>query len=96
MQDVIDGASNHDIIKVSADINAKVGHENHDYERVVGKHGLGLRNAIEERLYEICSMNELGTLFRHRTIHKATWVSLDGKTGNHMTMSSLISDFGIQ
>ena len=53
-------------------MNAKVGHQNHDYERVMGKHGLGLRNDNGERLCEMCDMNELvitGTLFPHKTIH---------------------------
>ena len=50
LQDVIDGVSTHDMIMVTGDMNAKVGYENRDYERVMGKHGLGLRNDNEERL----------------------------------------------
>ena len=64
-----------------------MGYENRDYERVMGKQGLGLRNDKGERLCEICDMNELvitGTLFPHKTSHKATWVSPDRRTRNQI------------
>ena len=53
----------------------------------MGKHGLGLRNDKVERLCEICDVNELvitGTLFPHKTSHKATWVSPDRRTRNQI------------
>ena len=68
-------------------MNAKVGNQNENYERVMGKHGLGERNNNGERLCELCDMDELvitGTLFPHRNIHKATWISPDGKTRNQI------------
>ena len=56
-------------------------------KRVMGKHGLGLRNDNGERICEICDLNELvitGTLFPHTTIQKATWLSPDRKTRNQI------------
>ena len=49
-QDVIDGVNTHDMIIVTGDMTAKVEYENMGYERVMGKHGLGLRNDNGERL----------------------------------------------
>ena len=42
---------------------------------------------ITERLCEMCNFNELvitGTFFLHKTIHKETWISPDGKTKNQI------------
>lgn len=72
---------------VTGDMNAKMGDENEGYKRVMGRHGLGKGNDNGERLCEMSDMNELvitGTLFPHKNIHKATWVSPDGKTRNQI------------
>ena len=69
------------------DLNAKVGDDNKDVEGIMGKHGLGNINDNGERLCDFCSMNGLvitGTCFPHRTTHKATWVSPDGRTQNQI------------
>jgi len=68
-------------------MNAKVLYENRDYERVMGKHELGLRNDNQVRLCEMCDLNEqviTETLFHRKTIHKATWVSPERKTRNQI------------
>ena len=87
LQDVLDKRNTHDMLIITGDMNAKVGDQNDNYERVMGKHGLGVQNDNGERLCEICDMNELvitGTLFPHKTIHKATWISPDRKTSNQI------------
>jgi len=87
LQDVLSSCRTHDMLIVTGDMNAKVGNNNTSFERVMGKHGLGQRNNNGERLCEICDMNELmitGTLFPHKTIHKATWTSPDGVTKNQI------------
>ncbi|XP_068689524.1 craniofacial development protein 2-like [Montipora foliosa] len=42
LQDVLDERNKHDILVITRDVNAKVGEENTNYERVTGKHGLGV------------------------------------------------------
>ena len=41
LQDVLDKRNKHDLLIVTGDMNAKVGEENWDYDKVIGKHGLG-------------------------------------------------------
>ncbi|XP_060064977.1 uncharacterized protein LOC132545315 [Ylistrum balloti] len=68
-------------------MNAKVGSDNKHYERIIGRHGLGVRNDNGERLCEMCDLNELvitGTLFPHKNIHKETWISPNGTTRNQI------------
>ena len=69
------------------DMNAKVG------EEVMGIHGIGQVNDNGKRFKGLCGFNQLvigGTIFPHKTVHKASWVSLDGRTENqidHFTIS---------
>ena len=76
---VLDKRNKHGVLRVTGDMNAKVGDENWDYDKEMRKHGLVQRNDNGERLCEFFGMNELvttGTLFPHKNIHKATaWVS---------------------
>ena len=44
LQDVLDNRNKHDLLIFTGDMNAKVGEENWDYDKVMGKHGLGQRN----------------------------------------------------
>jgi len=69
------------------DMNAKVGQENNGNERVMGKHGLGVRNDNGNRFIEFCGNNELvigGTLFPHKECHKPTWTSPNGRIKNQI------------
>ena len=84
---MIDSVNEHDMLIATEDMNANVGNDNWAYESVMGKHGLGQRNDNGERLCDMCDINELvltGTLFPHKTIHKATWVSPSGNTINQI------------
>ena len=87
LQETVDECNKNDIIIIMGDLNAKVGSDNSGYERTMGIHGLGTQNENGERLCEFCQMNGLvitGTLFPHKDIHKATWVSADGKSKNQI------------
>ena len=69
------------------DLNAKVGQDNDNTERIMGKHGLGTMNDNGERLISFCMEHDLvigGTLFPHKKIHKATWKSPDQTTLNQI------------
>ncbi|VDP80336.1 unnamed protein product [Schistosoma mattheei] len=55
----------------------------HRYEYIMGRHGLGERNENGERFANLCAFNKLvigGTIFPHKRIHKATWISPDHTT----------------
>ena len=87
LQEVIEGCNKNDITIVMGDLNAKVGRDNSGFERTMGVHGLGIRNDNGERLCEFGQLNGLvivGTLFPHKEIHKAAWVSADGRTRNQI------------
>ena len=65
------------------DMNAKVGNNNNGYELAMGKNGLGTMNGNGERFADVCADNNLvigGTVFPHKPIHKATWISPDHTT----------------
>ena len=87
LQDVLDKRNKHDLLIFTGDMNAKVGEENWDYDKVMGKHGLGQRNENGERLCDFCDMNELvitGTLLPPKNIHKATCVLPNRITRNQI------------
>ncbi|XP_060080330.1 craniofacial development protein 2-like [Ylistrum balloti] len=70
------------------DLNAKVGSDNTGYERTMGVHWHGTQNDNDgERLCEFCQLNGMvitGKLFPYKNIHKATWVSADGRVKNQI------------
>ena len=60
--------------------NAKIGSDNTVYEDTMGTHGLGVMNDNGERFANLCANNQLvigGSIFPHKRIHKATWISPD-------------------
>ena len=70
---------------VIGDLNAKVGNNNTDHDRAMGKEGCGTMNENGERLIELCTTYNLvigGILFPHRDIHKLTWYSPNGRDKN--------------
>ena len=60
------------------DFNTKLGMDNTGYEGIMGTHGLGQLNENGERFADLCALNQLaigGSIFPHKRIHKATWIS---------------------
>ncbi|VDO61140.1 unnamed protein product [Schistosoma margrebowiei] len=69
------------------DLKAKVRIDNTGYEYIMGRHGLGEKDENGERFADLCVINKLvigGTVFPHKRIHKATWISQDHTTVNHI------------
>ncbi|XP_056009526.1 craniofacial development protein 2-like [Ostrea edulis] len=82
LQMVVSKVPQHDMMLMIGDLNAKVGADNTDCKRSMGKHGCGIRNDNGERLIDFCLNNNLvigGTIFPHKDIHKLTWKSPDEK-----------------
>ena len=69
------------------DLNAKIGLDNTGRERIMGHHGIGCLNENGERFADLCAFNDLaigGSIFPLKTIHKATWISPDGRSSNQI------------
>ena len=84
---IIQGRSKRNIVIVMGDFNAKVSSDNRGYEEIMGRQGLGEMNDNGERFADLCAENNLvigGSVFHHRRIHKATWVSPDLLTENQI------------
>ncbi|KAL1397256.1 hypothetical protein pipiens_002548 [Culex pipiens pipiens] len=76
-----------DIRIFAGDFNAKIGSDNTDLERIMGRHGLGEMSENGELFTEFCGNYDMvigGSLFPHRSVHKVTWVSRDGRTENQI------------
>ena len=87
LQAVVDKIPSRDLKIIMGDLNAKVGSDNKDREQIMGTHGTGTQNENGEMFAEFCAFNDLvigGTLFPHKSIHKTTWTSPDGKTQNQI------------
>ncbi|VDO63606.1 unnamed protein product [Schistosoma margrebowiei] len=87
LQSIIEKCSRKDLTIPMGDLNLKVGIDNTGYEDIMGRHGLGQRNENGERFANLCAFNKLvmgGTIFQHKRIHKATWISPDHTTENQI------------
>ena len=87
LQSAIRRVPAHDVLLVMGDMNAKVGNDNTNFERCMGKHGCGVMNENGRRFAVFCLENDCvigGTIFPHKTIHKNTWIFPDGKTSNQI------------
>lgn len=79
------------------DLNAKVGNDNTNHGKVMGKEGYGSMNNNVERLLEFCTAYDLvirGTLFSQHEIHKLIWCSPDGrdkKQIDHREMERIVA-----
>ncbi|VDO59432.1 unnamed protein product [Schistosoma margrebowiei] len=87
LQSIIEKCPRKDLTILMGDLNAKVGIDNPGYEDIMGRHGLGQRNENEERFANLCAFNKSvigSTIFPHKRIHKATWISPDHTTENQI------------
>jgi exonuclease III len=83
LQAVLDKLKDIDINILMGDLNAKVGSDVSGYEEVMVQHALGEMNENGEKFADLCGLNNLvigGSIFAHKRIHKATWVSPDHVT----------------
>lgn len=79
LQNILDNYSEKNMTLLMGDMNTKIGEDNIGYEEVMGRYGLGQMNN-GEKLLDICASNKLvigGSIFPHKNIHKATWVTPD-------------------
>ena len=87
LQSVVQSCSRRNVIILMGDFNAKIGSNNQGFEAVMGHHGLGEMNENGERFANFCATNQLvvgGSIFPHKRIHKATWISPDMVTQNQI------------
>ena len=93
LQSEISNTPTHDMLVVMGDANAKVGSQDELWRGTIGKFGIGEMNENGERFAELCAINNLaigGTLFKHKLIHKWTWLSPNGRDRNqidHITIN---------
>ena len=87
LQRVLDHTPRRDIRILMGDLNAKIGSDNTGKERIMGRHGLRCLNENGERLADLYAFNDLvigGSIYPHKTTHKATWISPDGRSSNQI------------
>ena len=85
--DIMSNLGDKNINLIMGDFNAKIGSDNQGYENVMGVHGLGVMNDNREQFANACAINNImigGSVFTHKRIHKATWVSPDQVTENQI------------
>ncbi|VDP52255.1 unnamed protein product [Schistosoma margrebowiei] len=87
LQSIIEKCPRMDLNILMGDLNAKDGIDNTGYEDIMGRQGLGESNENGERFANLCAFNKLvigGTIFPHKRILKATWISPDHTTENQI------------
>ena len=89
---MIDRRGAKDITILMRDFNAKIGMDNTGYKDIMGTHGLGQSQMNEngECFADLCALNQLvigGSIFPHKRIHKATWISPNHVMENQICIS---------
>ena len=87
LQSILEKYPERDITVMMGDFNAKIGNDNTGYEQVMGIHGMGTMNENGTLFADLCAQNKLvigGSVFQHKKIHQATWVSPDNITENQI------------
>ena len=83
LDSTMDGIPSHDLVIVSGDFNAQLGPDRDGWESTIGPHLSGTLNDNGTRFLEFCGRNGLcitNTYFKHKQIHKKTWISPNGMT----------------
>jgi len=96
LQAIIDQRKRKDVLILMGDFNAKIGADNTNRDQAMGKEGLGKMNENGELFADLCCHNSLvigGSMFSHKRIHKATWVSPDHRTENQIDHICIGSKF---
>ena len=75
LQVELESAPRHEMKTVMGELNAKVGSDNTNHDRVMGKEECGSINNNGKRLLGLCDLVIGGVLFPHHEIHKLTWCS---------------------
>ena len=84
LQRTLDKRRRKDITLLLGDFNAKIGSDNTGLEETMGTNGMGKMNENGELFTDLCANNSLvigGSIFSHKEIHKATWISPNYHTG---------------
>nr|CAH8843517.1 unnamed protein product [Trichobilharzia regenti] len=92
LQAIMDNVPNGDIKILMGDMNAKLGGDNTGRELTMGREALGEMNDNGELFSDFCAFNDLvigGSVFKHKDIHKTTWISPDGNTKNQIDFISI-------
>lgn len=80
LQDTLDKISQSDVLVMLGDFNARVGvlkPDKEEWQGVVGKHGIDVRNEAGEEFLQFCALNQLtvmNTWFQKKNIHYGTWI----------------------
>ena len=87
LQAVLDRRGAKDITVLMGDFNVKIGMDNTGYEDFMRTHALGQTIENGECFADLCALNQLvigGSIFPHKRIHKATWISPSHVTENQI------------
>ena len=87
LQAELENTPRHEMKIVMGDLNAKVGNDNRNYERAMGREGCRTMNDNGERLMDMCTTYDFvigRMLIPHRDVHKLTWYSPNGRDKNQI------------
>nr|CAH8841048.1 unnamed protein product [Trichobilharzia regenti] len=88
----MDNVPNGYVTILMGDMNARLGGDNTGRELTMGREALGEMNDNGELFSDFCAFNDLvigGSVFKHKDMHKATWISSDGNTKNQIDFISI-------
>ena len=91
----VDDAPRHDVSLLLADLSARVGCNNKNRERAMGKHGAGDFTNNGENVINLCEENNLivgGNLITHRNINNSPGHHLTGEVRARLIKSSSMTN----